>query len=128
MTGLTKQTLLLAALIALAAMTFVHPMHAGQEIVLLDMPSQIEVAAGHRPFMMMHATGTQNQICLPRANGVGLGWTFYGPLATLFNAQDEQALTHYLSPNPDEAGTARAAWQHSRDASTIWAVASRTRQ
>ena len=32
-------------------------------------------------------------------------------------------ITHFLSPNPDESGVARATWQHSKDTSTIWAVA-----
>jgi Protein of unknown function (DUF3455) len=34
-----------------------------------------------------------------------------------------QIITHFLSPNPDEGGTARATWQHSRDTSTVWAMA-----
>jgi hypothetical protein len=32
-------------------------------------------------------------------------------------------MTHYLSPNPQEAGIARATWRHSRDTSAVWAVA-----
>ena len=35
-------------------------------------------------------------------------------------------MTHYLSPNPIEAGIARATWRHSRDTSTVWAVAVET--
>ena len=85
-------------------------------------PSTLEAPEGNRPYLVAHAYGTQNQVCLPRANGVGLGWAFYGPIATLYNDQDEQILTHYLSPNPDQGGAARATWQHSRDASTVWAV------
>jgi hypothetical protein len=30
-------------------------------------------------------------------------------------------MTHYLSPNPDESGAARATWQHSGDSGAIWA-------
>ena len=32
-------------------------------------------------------------------------------------------MTHFLSPNPDEAGTLRATWQHSVDTSAVWARA-----
>jgi hypothetical protein len=41
----------------------------------------------------------------------------------LFNDDDKQVITHFLSPNPDENGTLRATWQHSRDTSAIWAMA-----
>jgi hypothetical protein len=35
----------------------------------------------------------------------------------------QQATTHFLSPNPDEAGLARATWQGSLDSSRVWARA-----
>jgi hypothetical protein len=47
----------------------------------------------------------------------------FGPQATLFNDDEMQIITHFLSPNPDEGGMARATWQHSRDTSTVWAMA-----
>ena len=83
-------------------------------------PYELEVPAGHRPFLLGHATGTQNYICLP--SGSGFAWAFVGPQATLFNDDDRQITTHFLSPNPDEEGMARATWQHSRDTSTVWAM------
>ena len=46
------------------------------------------------------------------------------PQATLFDDAGRQTMTHYLSPNPDEGGTARATWQHSRDTSAVWGLAS----
>jgi len=46
----------------------------------------------------------------------------FGPQATLFNDDGMQIITHFLSPNPEENGTARATWQHSRDTSTVWAI------
>jgi Protein of unknown function (DUF3455) len=85
-------------------------------------PTGLEVPAGNRPFLLGHATGTQNYICLP--SGPDFGWAFFGPQATLFNDDDKQITTHFLSPNPDEGGTARATWQHSRDTSMVWAMAS----
>src|SRR5439155_24454523 len=74
------------------------------------------------PFLLGHATGTQNYRCLP--SGSDVVWAFFGPQATLVNYDDQQITTHFLSPNPDEGGTARATWQHSRDTSTVWAMAS----
>ena len=79
---------------------------------------------GGPPFLIAHADGTQNYICLPTATGVA--WTFLGPQATLFDRDLDQVMTHYLSPNPQEAGIARATWRHSRDTSTVWAAAVET--
>jgi Protein of unknown function (DUF3455) len=84
-------------------------------------PSNINVAAGKKAFLEGHAIGTQDYICLP--SGAGFAWTFFGPQATLFDGPDKQVATHFLSPNPFESGTPRATWQHSKDTSTVWAVA-----
>ena len=84
-------------------------------------PSAIQVPPGSKAFLEGHAVGTQNYVCLPSASG--FAWTFFGPQATLFKDNGGQIITHFLSPNPDEGGVARATWQHSKDTSTIWAVA-----
>src|SRR5262249_31524716 len=89
------------------------------EITPPPVPSGLEVPEGHRPFLLGHATGTQNYICL--SEGTGFAWVFVGPQATLFNDNETQIPTHFLSPNPDEDGMARATWQYSRDTSTVWA-------
>ena len=81
-------------------------------------PDLIQVPAGHRVFLAGHALGTQNYICLP--SGVGFAWTLFGPQATLLHNDARQVMTHFLSPNPDEAGTLRATWQHSVDTSAVW--------
>jgi hypothetical protein len=81
-------------------------------------PANIQVPAGNKAFLEGHARGTQDYICL-RSNA-GFAWTFFGPQATLFNDDDQQVITHFLSPNPFESGTPRATWQHSRDTSTVW--------
>ena len=62
------------------------------------------------------ATGTQNYICLP--TGSGFEWAFVGPQATLFNDDDRQIITHFLSPNLEEKDKPRATWQHSGDTSS----------
>lgn len=91
------------------------------------MPAEIQAPDGHSPFFRAHAEGTQNYVCLPTASG--LAWKFQGPQATLFVSYrwigttiQQQVATHYLSPNPGEAGTpARATWQSSVDSSAVWA-------
>lgn len=87
----------------------------------MPVPSNLQVPAGQQAFLIAHAQGTQNYICLP--SGPRAAWAFLGPQATLFDAGGEQVVTHYLSPNPTENGTPRATWQHSRDTSAAWAVA-----
>jgi Protein of unknown function (DUF3455) len=80
-------------------------------------PSNIKVPHGNQGFLEGHAVGTQQYICLAS------GWTLFGPQATLFNDLDEQVITHFLSPNPDEGDLPRPTWQHSQDTSTVWAKA-----
>ena len=84
-------------------------------------PENLQVPAEYKPYLIARAYGTQNYSCLP--SGAGFAWTLFGPQATLFDDDLDQAMTHYLSPNPTEAGTPRATWQHSRDTSTLWALA-----
>jgi hypothetical protein len=86
-----------------------------------EVPPEIEVPGGNRPFLLGHAVGTQNYICLP--SGTGGAWTFFGPQATLFDHDGKQVTTHFLSANPDEDGMPRATWQHSRDTSAVWGAA-----
>jgi hypothetical protein len=113
----TRRILLIACATALVAFTVSLPQPAHADPV----PNNIRVPAGNAAFLLGHATGTQNYICLP--SGSGFAWTFFGPQATLFDDIDEQVITHFLSPNPDEGGTPRATWQHSQDTSTVWAMA-----
>jgi Protein of unknown function (DUF3455) len=120
----TTPCILLIVCAAALAVTFTvsrpQPAHA-DHVTPPPVPSNIQVLAGNKAFLEGHAIGTQNYICLP--SGSGFAWTFFGPQATLFNDDDKQVITHFLSPNPIESGTPRATWQHSRDTSTIWAVA-----
>ena len=104
----SKMTIL-ACLAASAAVSAA----AGEHVTPPEVPANLEVPAGHKPFRMWHATGTQNYICL----AAGQAWTFIGPQATLFDDDNDQTLTHFLSPNPVEGGVARATWQHSKDTS-----------
>jgi hypothetical protein len=123
-TAQTMHHLLLIAFVAVLAVAFtispLRPAYAG-DIVPPPVPPGLQVPAGNQAFLEGHAVGTQNYICLPAGSNVA--WTLFGPQATLFNDRDRQIITHFLSPNPDESGTARATWQHSWDTSSVWAMA-----
>jgi hypothetical protein len=80
-------------------------------------PVDIRVPAGNRAFLVGHAEGTQNYMCLPSGNAVA--WKLLGPQATLFDDDWEQITTHFASANPVEAGTSRPTWQHSADTSVV---------
>ena len=84
-----------------------------------QVPAALDVPDGNKAFLEAHAVGTQNYMCLPMGSGVA--WTAVGPQATLFNDNDRQITTHFLSPNPLENGLPRPTWQHSRDTSSVWA-------
>jgi hypothetical protein len=113
-----RSTACATALAFALTLAFAQPAHA-RRITPPSVPADIQVDAGSRAFFEGHAVGTQNYVCLPV--GLGFAWTLFTPEATLFSAKDQQVATHFLSPNPLEAGTPRAAWQHSRDTSTVWA-------
>ena len=105
-----------------------------RDIVPPAVPAALEVPAGNTPFLVGHADGTQDYICMPCPNTItaaaacpasGFAWAFFGPQATLLDDHDEQIITHFLSPNlspiaPEVAGTARATWQDSEDTSAVW--------
>jgi hypothetical protein len=84
-------------------------------------PSTIQVPGGNRAFLEGAAVGTQGYVCLPASSG--FAWTLFGPQATLFDAHDEQIITHFLSPNPFENGRPRVTWQDSEDTSKVWGTA-----
>jgi hypothetical protein len=106
-----------------------QPARAGQ-VTPPPVPANIQVPAGNHAFLVGHAFGTQNYVCVPSAaSPSGVAYTLFTPEATLFNDDDKQLTTHFFSPNPDEdntnpavvaEGQIRATWQHSRDTSTVW--------
>jgi hypothetical protein len=115
---------LVAAIVFLTATAASATAHERDRIGVPEVPANLVVDAAYRPYRRLHADGTQNYVCSATATGVA--WTFLGPQATLFDDDADQAATHYLSPNPQEGGTARATWRHSRDTSTVWAAAVET--
>jgi hypothetical protein len=114
---LTVRTACATALALASTISLAHPAHAG-EVSVPPVPANIQVQAPNTPYLVGHATGTQNYVCLP--SGAGFKFTLFTPEATLFNENGKQIITHYFSPNPDEAGNVvRATWQ-ARDTSTVW--------
>ena len=83
-------------------------------------PAVLAVPDDAKPFKIAHAVGTQNYVCLP--SGAAAKWVLFGPQATLFDDDGRQIMTHFLSPNPVEANTPRATWQHSDRTSLVWAL------
>ncbi len=124
---MTKSTFAAFMLFTLAVVTMAASLAAaGQTVTPPPVPENLEIEEGNVAYLMAHAVGTQNHICLPRPSGTGLGWSFFGPQATLADAAGQQIATHFLSGNPAEGGTPRATWQHSRDSSATWALATAT--
>jgi hypothetical protein len=94
-----------------------------QTVTPPTVPPGLEVEAPNQAFLVGHAFGTQNYECQPVDSLGHVDWTLFTPRATLFSDQNEQLITHFNSPNPDEAGVVRATWQDSADTSTVWARA-----
>ena len=80
-------------------------------------PAEIQVPAGFKPFLSAHAVGNQGYVCVP--SGTAFKWIPFGPQATLFNEDNQQILTHFLSATP-YSQVLGPAWQHSRDTSIVW--------
>ena len=118
---LSVRYILLTACVAALAVAFVvslpQPAYA-DGATPPPVPANLEVPEGSKLFLVGHAVGTQNYICLPVA-GV-IRYVLFTPQATLFDLNTgAQTMTHYFSPTPDEGGSIRAAWQF-KDTSTVW--------
>jgi hypothetical protein len=115
-----------AACIATLGLAFTialpHAAHA-DDIVPPIVPDRIQVLAPNEVFLIGHATGSQNYVCVP--SGTGVDWSLFTPEATLFNDSIQQVTTHFFSvnPNPDDRGAIRATWESSKDSSAVWAAA-----
>jgi hypothetical protein len=120
----TCRTPLIACAAALGAtftVSLPQPAHA-EQVTPPPVPANLEVPAGNTAFLVGHATGTQNYVCLP--SGAGFAYVLFTPEATLFDKNDKQITTHYFSPNLapfdlSDLNKIRATWQAS-DTSTVW--------
>ena len=95
----------------------VTPTSTATPIVTPAVPDNLQVPPGNSAFRVGHAVGTQDYVCLPA--GEGFAWALFGPQATLFDDHEQQIITHFLSPNPDESGTPRPTWEDSEDTSAV---------
>jgi len=96
-----------------------HIVHA-QGVTPPAVPDAIQVPPGYKPYLMAHAVGTQGYMCVQA--GSAFTWAPFGPQATLFNGDNEQILTHFLSPTPYSL-LPGPTWQSSRDSSVVWGQA-----
>ncbi len=120
----TMRQFLLAACVAVLVLTFVvaRPLaaRAGDTITVPAVPDGLQVTAEEgKVFLVGHATGTQNYICLPA--GTGFAFSLFTPQATLVDEDNEKIISHFFAPNPGENRTIRATWEY-KDQSTIFAA------
>jgi len=133
--GRTRPILYTVAVAAAFAVAVPRPAYARDEIIVPSVPFNLVVdATANVPFLVGHAFGSQNYVCLPASNAAGVAFTLFTPEATLLDDEGEQIITHFFAPNPDEPiapnsnpalnaiGLIRAAWQDSHDGSTVWAA------
>lgn len=60
----------------------------------------IKVPEGNVPFLVGHATGTQNYACQASSSAAtGYAWTFTGPSATLVDADGHRIIAHFAVPD-----------------------------
>ena len=111
------------ALLGLSLMCALPQAAQAQTVTPPIVPPGLEVEAPNQAFLLGHATGFQNYECQPVDSLGRVDWTLFTPQATLFNDQNEQIITHFFSPNPEERGVVRATWQDSEDTSAVWARA-----
>src|SRR5215471_2991536 len=108
-------------LLAITVLGAAPPASVVDNVISPAVPADLAVSSSESAFLIAHAIGTQNYVCLPAAAG-GYAWVLFGPQATLFDEDGGQVITHFLSANPVENGLPRPTWQHSRDTSTVWAA------
>jgi len=121
---------IIAAAIAVACAVSL-PAHAGK-VKPPSVPPNLRVDDGNHPFLVGHAFGTQNYVCVPSAtSSTGVAYVLFTPEATLVNDDGDQLITHFFSPDHDPSdpngsgavvadGAIRATWQ-SKDGSSVWA-------
>jgi len=107
--------------------------HAAGNVTPPSVPPELQVDQGNHAFLVGHALGTQNYVCVPSAaSATGVAYVLFTPQATLYNDDGREIITHFFSPNPDPRdpnknaavvadGAIRATWVSSRDGSSVWA-------
>ena len=96
-----RRSLLAAALVAVAALAPV----AQAKPPAPEVPAQIAVTDGSRPYLTLHAEGVQIYACN------GQAWAPVAPRADLYDRDGERVGTHFSGPS----------WQTEEDGSTVTA-------
>jgi len=102
MISLTSRTWLARAIarraaVAALALPMLFPTSAfAANVTPPPMPTKIQAPAGHVPYVVGHATGTQNYTCQLSPNGYA--WTLVAPAATLVGDNGQVLTTHYGGP------------------------------
>jgi len=133
LSNLNRRIVLTACANALVLAFAVSQPALASKVTPPSVPDNLKVLDGSHAFLVGHAVGTQNYVCAPSAtSNTGVAYALFTPIATLFNNDGDQLITHFFSPNPNPLdantnpavvadGAIRATWQHSRDGSTVWA-------
>jgi hypothetical protein len=89
-----------------------------QNVTPPPVPGTLQVPEGNTAFLIGHAFGSQDYVCV--ASGSGVAFVLTTPEAVLFDNPARRVVNHFFSPNPVEGGTIRATWQSTRNSSVFW--------
>jgi hypothetical protein len=87
--------LVAATLAAMAALSLAQTVHAGPAAP--DVPAEIAVEEGHKPFLDANAVGVQIHACI--ASGGSYRWNLVAPRADLFDQNGKFLGTHFGGPS-----------------------------
>src|SRR3954468_24263841 len=90
-----------------------------QHVTPPSVPGTLQPPEGNEAFLIGHAFGSQDYVCV--ASGSGVAFVLTTPEAVLFDNPARRVVNHFFSPNPVEGGAIRATWQSTRDSSVFWA-------
>lgn len=91
---ITTRLLVAAAVAIAAASSLAQVATAGPAAP--DVPTEIRVPDGNKPFLVGHAVGVQIWTC--RAIGDGHAWDFVAPRANLYDSRGKLLVTHFAGP------------------------------
>lgn len=93
---LTRTLARRAIVVALALPALLPGLAFAGNITPPSVPAKIRVPDGNVPFLVGHATGTQNYTC--QLSSGSYSWTLVAPAAILVGDNGQQIMTHYAGP------------------------------
>jgi len=121
---ITRRIRLIACIGALVTAFVVALPQVGhaQNVIPPPVPGTLVPLDGSQAFLVAHAFGSQDYVCV--ASGSGVAFVLTTPEAVLFDNPvgnpSHRIINHFFSPNPVEGGTIRATWQSTRNSSAFW--------